>query len=148
MQKKSQGVSFILTLIFGPIGIFYSSITIALVMFLVCIIVIFMATTTGDFGMGFLISMIATVIAGAFSVTSYNENVEAEEKKQKEMQEEMIKKAIEDSKQKDFIQKQMIEEAVQARLRELDRDKKSDDLSEPLPSRMDDGLPSKNEFKN
>ena len=33
MQKKSQGVSFILTLIFGPIGIFYSSITIALVMF-------------------------------------------------------------------------------------------------------------------
>lgn len=113
MQKKSQGVSFILTLIFGPIGIFYSSVTTALVMFVVYVIVMAMAIATGDFGAGLLIASIATIVAGAFSVTSYNENVEAEEKKQKEMQEEMIKKAIEDSKQKDFIQEQMIRRIVQ-----------------------------------
>ncbi|MFZ2890851.1 hypothetical protein [Sulfuricurvum sp.] len=146
MQKKSQGVSFILTLIFGPVGIIYSSVTTALIMFVAYIVILMMSMATDSFGFGLLLATIGSIVAGVFSVTSYNENLEVEEKKQKEMHEEMIKKAIEDNKQKEFIQKQMIEEAVQARLKDMD--KKSNDLSEPLPGWMDDGLPLENEIKN
>lgn len=124
MQKKSQGVSFILTLLFGPLGILYTSVSTALGMLVLYVAVMTMVIATGDFVVGFLIAVAATVIAGAFSVTSYNENAENEEKKQKEMQEEMIKKAIEENKQKEFIQRQMIEEAVQARMKELEKEKK------------------------
>lgn len=147
MQKKSQGVSFILTLIFGPVGIFYSSVTTAFVILVAYIFAMFMAISIDSLGILFL-AVIGTIITGAFSVTAYNENLEAEEKKQKEMQkeiqDEMIKKAIEDSKQKDFIQELMIEKAVQARLKEINKN----DLSEPFEPWVDDGLPKQNEMRN
>lgn len=146
MQKKSQGVSFILTLFFGSLGILYSSVTTALIMTFLWFVIVSIAIAMDSFGFGVFIAIIGSIMAGAFSVTSYNENVEAEEKKQKEMQEEMIKKAIEDNKQKEFIQKQMIEEAVQARLKDMEKSKK--DLSEPLTGWTDDGLPSQHEIKN
>lgn len=146
MQKKSQGVSFLLTLFFGSLGILYSSVTTALVMTALWIVVLSIAIAADSFGFGFFMAAVGSIIVGAFSVNTYNENIDAEEKKQKEMHEEMIKKAIEDNKQKEFIQKQMIEEAVQARLKDMEKSK--NDLSEPLTGWTDDGLPPQNEIKN
>lgn len=137
MQKKSQLVSFLLTVIFGPIGILYSSVTTALIVLVAYIVVVAVAIATDSFGFGFFLAELGSVIAGTFSVTAYNDNLDAEEKKQKEIHEEMIKKVIEEDKQKEFIQRQMIEKIVQERL--IDIDKKSNNLPEPLPGWRDDG---------
>lgn len=111
MQKKSQVVSFFLTLFFGALGLLYSNVIASMIMIVVSIFALASLATGST---AFLtLSWLATIVIGAFMVNNHNENVDSEEKKQKEMQEEMVKKAIEDSKMKDFTQEQMIRKIIQ-----------------------------------
>ena len=67
---KSMGISIILTILFGPLGMFYSTIGGAIVMIFVSLIVgIF------TFGVGLLITWPICIIWGAVSVNSYNQKL-------------------------------------------------------------------------
>lgn len=117
MQKKSQLASFLLTLFFGALGLLYSSVTASIIMIIVSLLAL-ASLATGSMTFLFLV-WIADIIIGVFMVNDHNEKVDVDVQKQKEIQEEAVKKAIEESRQKDFIQEQMIEKAVQNRLKEL-----------------------------
>lgn len=67
--KKSQLVSFLLTLFLGPIGLFYSTIAGALGMILVCIVSA--STVIGPF-----ICWGLSILIGAYYVGTHNYNVE------------------------------------------------------------------------
>ena len=117
MQKKSQLVSFLLTFFFGALGLLYSSVTASIIMIIVSLLAL-ASLATGSMTFLFLV-WIADIIIGVFMVNDNNEEVDVDVQKQKEIQEEAVKKAIDESKQKDFIQEQMIEKVVQNRLKEL-----------------------------
>lgn len=69
-HSKSQGISFILTLLIGPIGLFYSSWVAALIL---CVIAIAGAATI----IVPILCWIAAIVAGAVTVSSHNDKVRA-----------------------------------------------------------------------
>ncbi len=79
-MKKSQFAGFLLTLLFGPIGLFYSSVPAALG-FIVAAIGI--GAITG--GIGAFIMWPISIIVGFFTVSSYNNKVNLEEKRHQEI---------------------------------------------------------------
>ena len=79
-MKKSYFISFVLTLTFGPLGLFYSS-TAAAVTFLIPGI-IFGAITLG---MALIVIWPASIITGFFTVHWFNSNVVLEERRHKEL---------------------------------------------------------------
>ncbi|MFW5694710.1 MAG: hypothetical protein ACOCYB_06055 [Alkalispirochaeta sp.] len=67
VSLKSVGLSIILTFIFGPLGMFYSTIIGGLVMMVLSIV---LAIPT--FGFGLLITWPVSIIWGALAVRSHN----------------------------------------------------------------------------
>jgi len=67
---KSMGISIILTILFGPLGMFYSTIGGAIVMIFVSLIVALFTL-----GVGLLITWPICIIWGAVSVNSYNQKL-------------------------------------------------------------------------
>ncbi len=67
---KSMGLSIILTVIFGPLGMFYSTIGGAIVMLILTGIVGFFTV-----GFGLLITWPVCIIWGAMAVKGYNEKL-------------------------------------------------------------------------
>jgi hypothetical protein len=67
VNQKSVGVSILLTFLFGPIGMLYSTVIGAIIMF---ILSIFIGVAT--FGIGILITWPICVIWGVISTNSYN----------------------------------------------------------------------------
>lgn len=69
-SPKSMGISIALTLFFGPLGMFYSTIAGAIIMIIIDIIVgIF------TFGIGLLVTWPIQVIWAAISTSSYNKKL-------------------------------------------------------------------------
>ena len=79
-MKKSHLVSFVLTLAFGPLGLFYSSAPAALGFLLASII--FGVITIG---MALLVIWPISIITGFLTVHRYNKNVVLEEQRHKEL---------------------------------------------------------------
>ena len=79
-MKKSQIFGFLLTLLFGPLGLFYSSLPAAIGLSTVAIIL-------GAFthGLVALITWPICIIVGFFTVWSHNAKVELEEKRHHEI---------------------------------------------------------------
>ena len=72
-STKSVGVAIILTIIFGPLGMFYSTIPGALIMIAVNVVVFLISVFTA--GLGFVLFFITwpvCVIWGAVAASSYN----------------------------------------------------------------------------
>lgn len=69
-STKSMGISIALTLFFGPLGMFYSTITGAIVMIIVDIIVGIITL-----GIGLLVTWIIQVIWAAVATSSYNKKL-------------------------------------------------------------------------
>jgi hypothetical protein len=65
--QKSVGVAILLTILFGPLGMFYSTVTGALVM----LVVTFLAALV-TFGLGILITWPICVIWGAIAASNHN----------------------------------------------------------------------------
>ncbi|MBT4130098.1 MAG: hypothetical protein HOI31_01805 [Gammaproteobacteria bacterium] len=80
-QMKSQGISFLLTLLFGPTGVFYSNAIAALM-----IVLITLGLAGGGFWMGaILIMWPVSMIAGAIATQKYNSKVMREWRMHKEV---------------------------------------------------------------
>ena len=79
-MKKSYFISFVLTLTFGPLGLFYSS-TAAAVAFLITGI-IFGAITLG---MALVVIWPASIITGFFTVHRFNSTIVLEKKRHQEL---------------------------------------------------------------
>ena len=74
-MKKSQLVGFLLTLVFGPLGLFYSNVVIALVFTLAAgTLVLLVTILTFGVGLIFILPIIwaISIIASYFSVREYN----------------------------------------------------------------------------
>jgi hypothetical protein len=79
-MKKSQFIQFLLTLLFGPVGLFYSSMA-AGFGFLIATI----SFGTFFFGLGALIFWPISIIVGFFTVSRYNGIIEKEDIKHQEL---------------------------------------------------------------
>jgi ABC-type phosphate/phosphonate transport system permease subunit len=69
-HSKSQGLGFVLTLLLGPLGLFYSSWVAALIL---CVIAIASAASI----IGPIFCWILAIIIGFFAVSKHNEKVKA-----------------------------------------------------------------------
>jgi hypothetical protein len=70
VAPKSVGISIILTVLLGPLGVFYSSVTGGIVM---CIAAVVIGLVTLGFGLPFV--WIGSIIWGAVAVNQYNTNL-------------------------------------------------------------------------
>lgn len=66
-SPKSQGISFILTFLFGPLGLFYSTVLGGIIMLILGIII-----TVVTLGMGAILVWLVCIVWGAIAVSSYN----------------------------------------------------------------------------
>ncbi len=71
--KKSMFISILLTLLFGPLGMFYSTIKGAVVM-----LVITIAAAIFTLGYSVIITWLVCIIWGAVAVNKYNEKLRGE----------------------------------------------------------------------
>ncbi len=78
MNKKSVGLSFILTFLFGPLGLFYASISRALIMIFFSIVTLAfiigggVSSNLAAGGFGFILAIIEYILCLVFSVTCVN----------------------------------------------------------------------------
>jgi hypothetical protein len=70
VKQKSMGVSIILTILFGPLGMFYSTIGGTIFMILVNAVIGFFTA-----GIGLLLTWPICIIWGAVSTSSYNKSL-------------------------------------------------------------------------
>jgi hypothetical protein len=71
-STKSVGISIILTFLFGPLGMFYSTISGAVIM---CVLSIIVALFTA--GIGLIVTWPISIIWGALAASSYNKSLVA-----------------------------------------------------------------------
>ena len=74
---KSAGISILLTIIFGSIGMFYSTVKGAIIMTLLTIVlaVVFLASNPALLIVHFPVMWIISIIWGAMAVKSYNNKI-------------------------------------------------------------------------
>ena len=65
---KSVGIAIILTVLFGPLGMFYSTIVGAIIMTIISLIVVLMTA-----GLGWFLTLPVCVIWGALAAKAHNE---------------------------------------------------------------------------
>lgn len=70
LATKSPGIAILLTILFGPIGMFYSTIGGAIVMLLVSLVVGIVT-----FGLGVLITWPICILWAALAASSYNKRI-------------------------------------------------------------------------
>ncbi len=80
MSKKSQIVQLLLNLVFGPLGLFYSSWVAGLLFTLVAA-----GLSVGFFGFGWFVVYPFVLIAGFFTVHRHNDAVRADERRHREL---------------------------------------------------------------
>jgi len=73
--EKSMGITILLTILFGPLGMFYSTITGAIVMMIVSVLVAIVTL-----GFGLLITWPICIIWAAVATKNYNNNLGAQYK--------------------------------------------------------------------
>jgi len=76
-STKSVGISILLTIIFGSIGMFYSTVKGAIIMTLLTLVlaIVFMASTPAMLIAHFPAMWIISIIWGAMAVKSYNKEI-------------------------------------------------------------------------
>lgn len=79
-MKKSQILQFILNLLFGPLGLFYSSAVAAIVFLLIAV-----GLSVGVFGVGWFLVYPFVLFAGFFTVAGHNRRVRQEERRHREL---------------------------------------------------------------
>ena len=79
-MRKSQLIGFLLTPIFGPLGLFYSSVAAAIGCILLAI-----ALGAVTAGIGTLVCWPISILVGINTVGRYNVKIEVEEKRHKEL---------------------------------------------------------------
>ena len=67
---KSMGLSIILTILFGPLGMFYSTIGGAIIMIIINALAIFLTA-----GIGLIVTWPICIVWGAIAVKGYNEKL-------------------------------------------------------------------------
>jgi hypothetical protein len=72
-NKKSTGLAFVLSFFFGPLGLFYASVTGGIVMLLITLIVGIIT-----FGFGLIITQIICIIWAMIAVNNHNQNVSSQ----------------------------------------------------------------------
>ena len=70
VSPKSVGIAIILTIVFGPLGMFYSTIIGAIVMLVVTLIAVVIT-----FGLGLLITWPVCIIWGALAANAHNKKL-------------------------------------------------------------------------
>ena len=75
-MKKSQLIQFFLTLLFGPVGLFYTSVAAA-----IGFVIVTSAIGTLTMGIGFLFVWPVTILVGFFTTSRYNALIDKEDKK-------------------------------------------------------------------
>jgi len=70
--EKSMGVTILLTILFGPLGMFYSTVTGAIVMLIINVVVAIITL-----GFGLLITWPVCIIWAAVATNKYNKNLGA-----------------------------------------------------------------------
>ncbi|WP_241503896.1 hypothetical protein [Ferruginivarius sediminum] len=70
-NKKSQGIAFLLTLLFGPLGMIYATVVGAIVMFIVNVAVVILT-----FGLGFLLTWPIMLAWTYFAIRGKNEAID------------------------------------------------------------------------
>ncbi len=71
-QQKSMAAALILTFLFGPLGLFYASVTGGVVMLIITLVI-----AIPTFGFGWWLTMPACMIWGAIATNQYNERLAA-----------------------------------------------------------------------
>lgn len=69
-SPKSQGVSFILTFLFGPLGLFYSTVVGGIIMLVLGIIIAIVTL-----GLGAILAWLGSIIWGAIAVSAHNKKL-------------------------------------------------------------------------
>lgn len=72
LSPKSVGIAIILTVLFGPLGMFYSTVSGAVIMLVVTFIAVFVT-----FGLGILVTWPICIIWGAMAASEYNKKLMA-----------------------------------------------------------------------
>ena len=80
MTKKSQIVQLLLNLVFGPLGLFYSSWVAGLVFTLIAA-----GLSAGFFGVGWFFVYPFVLLAGFFTVHRHNDSVRVDERRHREL---------------------------------------------------------------
>lgn len=79
-MRKSQFVGFLLTFLFGPLGLLYSNVALAIAFIIVAIILAY-----ATMGMGAVIMWPLSIIVGFFTVGSVNKKADLEERRHQEL---------------------------------------------------------------
>lgn len=79
-MKKSQILQFILNLLFGPLGLFYSSMAAGIVFTLIAV-----GLSVGLFGVGWFLVYPFVLVFGFFTVARHNRSVRADERRHQEV---------------------------------------------------------------
>ena len=80
MKKKSQIIQFLLSLVFGPLGLFYSSLTAGILFTLVAA-----GLSAGFFGVGWFFVYPFVLLFGFFTVSRRNSEFKVGERRHQEM---------------------------------------------------------------
>ncbi len=73
MQQKSMAITLLLTLFFGPLGLFYTSVAGGVIMLILSILV-----GVFTFGFGLIATQVICVIWGAVATDDYNKKIMAD----------------------------------------------------------------------
>lgn len=79
-MKKSQIIQFLLNLVFGPLGLFYSNWVAGLVFTLIAA-----GLSAGFFGIGWFLVYPFVMITGFFTVRKFNQRVKVDERRHQEL---------------------------------------------------------------
>lgn len=69
-ERKSIGLSLLLTILFGPLGMLYTTVSGAIIMFVVSLIVAIIT-----FGLGFFLTWPICIIWGVLAAKNYNSKI-------------------------------------------------------------------------
>ena len=79
-MKKSRIVQFVLSLLFGPLGLFYSSTAGGIIFTLIAV-----GLSVGVFGVGWFLVYPFVLVAGFFTVGRHNRRVRDDERRHREV---------------------------------------------------------------
>lgn len=69
-ERKSIGLSLLLTILFGPLGLLYTTVSGAIIMFVVSLIVAIIT-----FGLGYFFTLPICIIWGVLAAKNYNSKI-------------------------------------------------------------------------
>ena len=93
MTRKSQIVQLLLSLLFGPLGLFYSSLVGG-----ICFTLVAAGLSVGFFGVGWFLVYPFVLLTGFFTVARHNRGVRVDERRHRETVEAMREGVLRDER--------------------------------------------------